>query len=126
MPDLNPSGLEDVLRTLQSLHIVHLVVSASLAAGVDAVDEIRIPVAARRDRQSTGFLRTHEVEFELRGTPQAVREMLAGVADGTPYLSIDAMRIESLDDEGGKVRARFSAAAVTLDLEQNVLDDGQG
>jgi hypothetical protein len=126
MPDLNPSGLEDVLRTLQSLHIVHLVVSAALEAGVDAVDEIRIPTASRRERKVSGFLRTHEVEFELRGSPQAVREMLAGITGGTPYLTLDTLRVEALDDEGGKVRARFSAAAVTLDLEQSVLDGGQG
>jgi len=126
MPDLNPTGLEDVLRTLRSLHIVHLVVSSALAAGVDAVDEIRIPAAARRQVSGTGFLRAHEVEFELRGTPAAVRDMLAGIAEGTPYLAVDALRIEAIDEEGGKLRARFSAAAITLDLEQDVLDGGQG
>jgi hypothetical protein len=57
MPDLNPTGLEDVLRTLRSLHIVHVVVSAALEAGVDSVDEIRIPGAVRRGQESTGYLR---------------------------------------------------------------------
>lgn len=126
MPDLNPSGLEDVLRTLQSLHVVHLVVSAALDGGVDAVDEIRIPAAARRQATQTGFLRTQKVEFELRGSARAVRDTLAGIAGGTPYLAIDDLRIEALDEQGGKLRVRFSAAVVTLDLEQAVLEGAQG
>jgi len=71
MPDLNPTGLEDVLRTLRSLHIVHEVVSAAIAAGVDSVDEIRLPTVARRSQESAGFLRLHKVDFLLRGTPRA-------------------------------------------------------
>ena len=115
MPDLNPTGLEDVLRALRSLHIAHIVVSAALAAGVDSVDEIRIPGAVRRGQESTGFLRLHKVEFALRGTPRAVRDTLAKVAGGKPFLALDDVRVESQNADGTRVIGRFSAAAVTVD-----------
>jgi hypothetical protein len=118
MPDLNPTGLEDVLRTLRSLHIVHIVVSAALDAGVDSVDEIRIPGAVRRGQESTGYLRLHKVEFSLRGSPHAVRDALAAVAGGTPWLALDDLRLESQDADGTRVLARFSASAVTVDESQ--------
>jgi hypothetical protein len=125
MPDLNPTGLEDVLRTLRSLHVVHVVVSAGLDAGIDAVDEIRIPSAGRTVRVETGFVRTHRVEFDLRGTPAAVRDALATIATGTPWLALDDVRLDALDDDGARVRCRFSAVAVMLDPEQAVLRDGR-
>jgi hypothetical protein len=115
MPDLNPTGLEDVLRALRSLHIVHLVVTAALASGVDSVDEIRIPGAVRRGQESTGFLRLHKVEFTVRGTPRAVRDTLAAVAGGKPFLALDDVRLESQNADGTRVLGRFSAAAVTVD-----------
>ncbi|MGQ0554231.1 MAG: hypothetical protein ACT4PU_13550 [Planctomycetota bacterium] len=126
LPDLNPTGLEDVLRTLRSLHIVHRVVDAALQSGIDAVDSIRPPTAARRTRVESGFLRTHRVEFELRGTPRAVRDTLAAIAGGQPYLALDEVRLEALDDEGARVKCRFSAGTVQLDLEQALLSAGEG
>jgi hypothetical protein len=123
MPDLNPTGLEDVLRSLRSLHVVHVVVSAALAAGVDVVDEIKIPTSSRRQRSEAGFVRTHRVDFELHGTPRAVRDALAGIADGTPYLALDEVRIESVDEDGARVRCRFGAVALLIDTEQVVLQE---
>jgi hypothetical protein len=123
MPDLNPTGLEDVLRSLRSLHVVHVVVSAALAAGVDVVDEIKIPTSSRRQRSEAGFVRTHRVDFELHGTPRAVRDALAGIAGGTPYLALDEVRIESVDEDGARVRCRFGAVALLIDTEQVVLQE---
>jgi len=122
MPDLNPTGLEDVLRTLRSLHIVHEVVSAAIAAGVDSVDEIRLPAVARRSQESAGFLRLHKVDFLLRGTPRAVRDTLAKLTAGPPWLALDDVRIESADPDGARVTCRFSAAAVTVDDSQPVAE----
>lgn len=115
MPDLNPTGLEDVLRTLRSLHIVHVVVRAALDAGVDSVDEIRTPGAARRGQEATGFLRLHKVEFTLRGSPRSIRDTLAAIAGGKPFLALDDIRLECQDPDGAHVLCRFSASAVTLD-----------
>ena len=126
LPDLNPTGLEDVLRTLRSLHVVHVVVSAALASGVDAVDAIKMPAVARKARSETGFLRTHRVEFELAGAPRAMRDTLAAIAAGTPYLALDAVRIESKDEDGTKVVCRFVASAVLVDAEQPVLPAEKG
>lgn len=124
MPDLNPTGLEEVLRTLRSLHVVHLVVSAALAAGVDSVDEIRLPAASRRAQEAPGFLRLHKVEFALRGPPRAVRDTLAALAGGTPFLALDDVRLEGADPDGARVTCRFSAAVVTVDEDQPVLEAG--
>jgi hypothetical protein len=121
LPELNPTGLEDVLRTLRSLHVVHVVVTAALAAGVEAVDSIKMPALARKQRNETGFLRTHKVEFELVGPPRAVRDALAAIANGTPYLALDDVRIETKDEDGTKVVCRFSASAVLVDANQPVL-----
>jgi hypothetical protein len=126
LPELNPTGLEEVLRTLRSLHVVHLVVTAALSAGVDGVDEIRMPAASRKGRAETGFVRSHRVEFELHGSPAAVRRTLAGIAGGTPYLALDDVRLESMDADGARVRAKFSALALTIDPEQSVLQEAQG
>src|SRR5262245_19041801 len=82
LPELNPTGLEDVLRTLRSLHVVHVVVGAALASGVDAVDSIKLPTVSRKQSTETGFLRTHRVEFELAGPPRVVRDALAAIAPG--------------------------------------------
>ncbi len=122
MPDLNPTGLEDVLRTLRSLHIVHEVVSAAIGAGVDSVDEIRLPAVARRSQESAGFLRLHKVEFLLRGTPRAVHDTLARLTAGRPWLALDDVRIESADLDGARVTCHFSAAAVTVDDSQPVAE----
>ncbi|HZL99703.1 MAG TPA: hypothetical protein VFD43_05560 [Planctomycetota bacterium] len=126
LPELNPTGLEDVLRTLRSLHVAHVVVSAALAAGVDSIDAIKMPTAARKQRSESGFLRTHRVEFELAGAPRAVRDALAAIAAGTPYLALDDVRIESKDEDGAKVVCRFAASAVLVDAEQPVLAAEQG
>jgi len=122
MPDLNPTGLEDVLRTLRSLHVVHEVVSAAIASGVDSVDEIRLPAVARRSQESAGFLRLHKVDFLLRGTPRAVRDALAKLTAGPPWLALDDVRIESADPDGARVTCRFAAAAVTVDDSQPVAE----
>ena len=124
LPDLNPTGLEDVLRTLKALHVVHIVVTGALAAGIDAVEEIRMPPAGRRTRADVGFLRAQKVDFTLRGTPAAVRDALAAVADGQPYLALDDVRLDALDENGEKVRAKFSAALVEVDLEQSLSGGG--
>jgi hypothetical protein len=123
MPELNPTGLEDVLRTLRSLHVVNVVVAAALRGGVDGVDEIKIPTSSRRQRSEAGFVRTHRVDFELHGAPEAVRDTLAGIAGGEPYLALDDVRIESLDDDGTRVRCRFGAVALLIDTEQVVLQE---
>jgi hypothetical protein len=115
MPDLNPTGLEDVLRTLRSLNIVHVVVDAAIKSGVDSVDEIRLPAVARRSQETTGFLRLHKVEFALRGSPRALRDTLARIAGGTPWLALDDVRLESTDPDGARVTCRFTAATVTVD-----------
>ncbi len=124
MSDLNPTGLEDVLRALRSLHVVHLVVSAALAAGVDAVDEIRLPPAARRGQEAPAFLREHRVEFTLRGSPRAVRDALAALAGGAPWVALDDLRLESQDPDGARISARFSASVVTVDETQPLLEGG--
>ena len=124
LPDLNPTGLEDVLRTLRALHVVHVVVGAALAAGVDAVEEIRMPPPGRRTRAEVGFLRAQKVDFTLRGSPGAVRDALAAVAGGRPYLALDDLRLDALDENGERVRAKFSAAAVDVDLEQPLAGGG--
>ena len=122
MPDLNPTGLEDVLRTLRSLHVVHAVVRAAIDAGVDSVDEIRLPSTARRGQEATGFLRLHKVEFLLRGAPRAVRETRARIAGGTPWLALDDVRLESVDQDGTRVTCRFAAATVMVDESLPVLE----
>jgi len=124
MPDLNPTGLEDVLRTLRSLHVVHVVVSAAIEAGVDGVDEIRLPAAARRGQEAGGFLRPHKVDFVLRGPPRAVRDTLARITAGSPWLALDDVRLESQDTDGTRVLCRFSAAAVTVDESHPLLEGG--
>jgi hypothetical protein len=121
LPELNPTGLEDVLRTLRSLHVVHVVVLAALDAGVDSVGSIKMPAAGRKGRSDTGFLRTHRVEFEMQGTPRAVRDALAAIAGGTPYLALDDLRLERLDEDGTRLSCRFAASAVLVDAEQPVL-----
>jgi hypothetical protein len=126
LPDLNPTGLEDVLRTLRSLHIVHVVVLAGLESGVGAFDEIEMPTVGRRRRAESGFVRTHRVEFEVRGEPRAIRDMLAAIAGGRPYLAVDDVRIESLDEDGTRVTCRFAAAALLIDPEQPVLAGPRG
>jgi hypothetical protein len=123
MPDLNPTGLEEVLRTLRSLHIAHVVVSAALGAGVEAVGEIKVPATNKRKRSDAGFVRTHRVDFELHGTPRSVRDTLAAIADGQPYLALDDVRIETMDEDGARVRCRFGALALMLDAEQSVLQE---
>jgi len=126
LPELNPTGLEDVLRTLRSLHVVHLVVTAALAAGVESVDSIKMPAVGRKQRNEAGFLRTHRVEFEMAGPPRAVREALAAIATGTPYLALDDVRMEAKDDDGTKVVCRFTASAVLVDPEQPALPADKG
>jgi hypothetical protein len=123
MPDLNPTGLEEVLRTLRSLHIAHVVVSAALGAGVEAVGEIKVPATNKRKRRDAGIVRTHRVDFELHGTPRSVRDTLAAIADGQPYLALDDVRIETMDEDGARVRCRFGALALMLDAEQSVLQE---
>ncbi len=123
MPELNPTGLEDVLRHLRSLHVVHRVVESALAAGVDAVDEIKLPPVRRRGRTEGGFLRRHSVDFTLRGPAAAIRDALAGVVEGTPYLALDDVRIERVDEDGDRVTARFTAVGLIVDPEQDVLEE---
>ncbi len=124
LPELNPTGLEDVLRTLRSLHIVHLVVDAGLKSGIEGVDEIRMPPVTRKGKAESGFVRQQKVDFELHGSPAAVRRTLAAIAGGTPYLALDDVRLDRLDDDGARLRARFSAAALNLDAEQAVQEIG--
>ena len=125
LPDLNPTGREDVLRTLRSLHVVHVTVMAALAADVDAVDEIRLPVAGRRRKAESGFLRGHAVEFAVRGSSAAVKDMLTEIVEGEPYLALDEVRIEALDEDGERVSCRFSVRALEVDPEQDVLAGGR-
>lgn len=125
LPDLNPTGREDVLRTLRSLHVVHVAVMAALAADIDAVDEIRLPVAGRRRVVETGFLRDHSVEFAVRGSSAAVRDMLTDIVEGEPYLALDEVRIENLDEDGERVSCRFTVRGLDLDPEQDVLTGGR-
>jgi hypothetical protein len=124
LPELNPTGLEDVLRTLRSLHIVHLVVGAGLNAGLEGVDEIRMPPVSRKGKAEVGFVRQQKVDFEVHGSPAAVRRTLTAIAGGSPYLALDDVRLDRLDDDGARIRARFSAAALTIDPEQPVQGAG--
>jgi hypothetical protein len=122
LPELNPTGLEDVLRALRSLHMVHGVVSVALDADVDAVDDIRLPTLNRRARAEGGFLRNHDVEFELHGSSRSVRDTLAGIVALDPYLALSDVRLEAEDPDGERIRCRFTARAVIVDPEQAVLN----
>jgi hypothetical protein len=124
MADLNPTGMEDVMRALRSLHVVHVVVEAALAAGVDAVDDIKVPVVSRKARADTGFVRGHRVEFDLHGTPAAVRGTLAKIAGGTPWLALDDLRLDSTDEDGARVKCHFSASALAIDPTQPMVEGG--
>jgi len=121
MPVPPPTGLEDVLTALRGLHIVHAVVSAALDAGIQAVDEIRVPPPSRRGERAGRFVRAWGIEFDMRGPPRAVHGALAAILEGTPYLALDDLRLESLDEDGKSVRCRMTAAALGLDPEQSVL-----
>lgn len=123
MPELNPTGMEDVLRSLRTLDIVHQVVTAALDAGIDAVEEIREPTTKRRTKNEGGFLKTHRVEFDMRGSSRSVRNTLAGLLEGERYLALDEVRIEVLDPDGEKVRCRFSTLTLTVDPDQDVLTE---
>jgi len=120
MPVPNPTGLEDVLAALRSLHIVHLTVEAALAAGVDAVDAIRVPTALGARRDDGGFVKARKVEFELVGAPAALHRTLATLAAGSPWLGLDDVRLEGLDEDGARARCRLSVVSVTLDGEAPV------
>lgn len=117
MPVPNPTGTEEVLAALRALHVVHLVVGAGLDADIEAVDAIQIVPPARRRAQRGGLLRTHGVEFDLRGPPAAVAATLRAVVAGEPYLALDEVRLESLDEHGESLRCRMTVAAVVLDRE---------
>ncbi|MCB9899221.1 MAG: hypothetical protein H6825_14545 [Planctomycetes bacterium] len=125
MPVPNPTGLEDVLAALRAMHVVHLVVTAAVASDVDAVEAIKVPTSRRRGRQESGFLRTAPVEFDLRGTPAAVRRTLGALVDGEIYLALDDVSLESVDEDGERVRCHFSAATVDVDPEAIVLQKGK-
>ena len=123
MPVPNPTGLEDVLSALRALHVVHLVVSAGLDAGIDSVDAIRVPPAPRRRGADSGFLKKHPVEFDLVGSPAALRETLTTVASGDPYVALDDVRLEALDEDGETLRCRLSAAILSIDPDQTVREN---
>ncbi len=114
MPVPNPTGLEDVLEALRALHVVHLVVTAGLDAGIDAVDAIRVPPRGARRRQA-GFLDAHPVEFDLTGAPAAVHRLLRALAEGETWLLLDEVRLEALDEDGETVRCRMRVATVDVD-----------
>jgi len=116
MPVPNPTGTEDVLAALRALHVVHVVVNAALDADCSSIDEIEMITATRR-RRETGLVRTHGVQFDLRGSSESVYEMLSTVVGGSPYLALDDVRIEALDEDGESLRCRMAVAAVTLDRE---------
>lgn len=116
MPVPNPTGTEDVLAALQALHVVHLVVSAALDADCAAIDAMQMVSGGRRRRQDE-LLRTHGVEFDLRGSPRAVQQTLAAIVSGRPYLALDEVQIEADDDDGESLRCRLVVAAVSFDRE---------
>lgn len=117
MPVPNPTGTEDVLKALRALHVVHLVVTAGIEADIEAVDAIQMVPETRRRGQAGGLLRTHGVEFDLRGAPAAIAAMLRTLVGGEPYLALDDVRLESLDEHGETLRCRMTVAAVVLDRE---------
>ena len=115
MPVPNPTGTEDVLGALQALHVVHLVVNAALDADCAAIDSIQM--VSGGGRRQAELVRTHRVKFDLRGSPAAVQEMLRTLVGGEPYLALDDVQIESLDENGELLRCRLVAAAVSFDRE---------
>jgi len=116
MPELNPTGLEETLEVLRSLHIVHVVVGAALAAGVEEVTEIEVP--GRRRRREEGFLTTHPVRFALRGSPEALEQTLRAVVTGDVYLALDDVNLQAEDEDGETARCEFAAVALSFDAEQ--------
>lgn len=126
MPVPNPTGLEDVLNALRALHVVHLVVSAGFEADIDSVDSIRLPPENRRGSSTAGFLKKQPVEFDIVGSPRALREMLAAVVSGEPWLALDDVRMEALDEDGDAARCRMTVSSVSVDREAPVRERGTG
>lgn len=124
MPELNPTGAADVTHALRALAVVHRVVEAALDAEVDAVREIDVVPQRRRRRDDVGFLRSHGVTFVVEGEVGALRDTLAAIVAGAPYLALDDVEIEPLRRDEDLLAARFTAQAVLVDPEQTVLDDG--
>ena len=116
MPELNPTGLEETLEVLRSLHVVHVVVSAALAAGIEEVAEIEVPGKRRRSAEA-GFLTAHPVRFAMRGSPHAVAATLRAVVSGDAYLALDEVDLQVEDDDAKTVRCEFAAAALSFDAE---------
>lgn len=123
MPELNPTGASDVTHALRALHIVNRVVVAALDAEVDAVAEIDVVPQRRRRREDVGFVRRHGVTFEIHGDADSLRDTLAAVVEGEPYLAVDDVEIAPVRRDDEKLAARFTASAIVVDEEQRVLDE---
>lgn len=119
MPVPNPTGLEDVREALRALHVVRCVVTAALDSDVQAVESIRLPKGERRRAKGGVLVRTHPVEFELRGSPAALQATLATLAARPPWLALDELALAVEDNSDGQLAtARFTAAALSFDQEQ--------
>jgi hypothetical protein len=126
MPVPNPNGLEDVLTALRALHVVHLVVSAGFDADIDRVDAIQIPAVKRRGASVGGFLKKSPVEFDVIGSPRALRDMLAALVSGGTWLALDEVRLEALDEDGDSARCRMTVSSVSIDTSATVRPGGLG
>jgi len=124
MPVPNPTGLEDVLTALRALNIVHRVVMAGFDADIDSVEGISIPSVSRRGSRGSGFLKKQSVEFDVMGSPSALRDMLASLVSEDSWLALDDVRLEVLDEDGESARCRMAVSNLSVDREATVRQEG--
>ncbi len=110
---------------LNGLDVVSRCCLAGMAAGVEAIEPIRIskmPKKSRTDRnEATPYLRPLLVKMTVKGKPSAIDNMLRDINLPGSRLSIMKARITSMDQTGKRRRTFIDESNVVMDLDVRAL-----
>ena len=122
---ITPKTAQEREWYLNGLDVVSRCCLAGMAAGVEAIEPIRIAKMPKKSRTSrnevTPYLRPLTVKMTVKGKPSAIDNMLRDIMLPGSRLSIAKARITSMDQTGKRRQTFVDESIVVMDLTVRAL-----
>jgi len=116
MPELSPTRVSEIQKSLTALDIVTRVVLTAIESQVRSVESISM-TAERRGQRKT-ILTEHSIRFKMRGSVNSIAEFLERFSKQETYLAIDDASFKMSDVDGAVVAADFTVSAMVVLQEE--------
>lgn len=112
MPEMSPTKLKEIQRSLMGLDIVNRVVVLAIGCNVREVGTIEL--VRDTGRRTRDLIDEQRVRFKMRGTIASIASLLERLQFEETYLALERAELEAEDEETKFINADITLSALTF------------